>query len=65
MDTIPQYYQPDNMSMSKEPSQLSSNFVQPELSQLHTYTPMTDTGYPSDQFGMQDSVPVSEPPPYD
>ncbi|CAG8605019.1 8936_t:CDS:2 [Cetraspora pellucida] len=66
MDTIPQYYQPDNMSMSKEPSQLSSNFVQPELSQLHTYTPMTDTGYPPDQFGMQqDPPPVSEPPPYD
>ncbi|CAG8575444.1 41955_t:CDS:2 [Gigaspora margarita] len=65
MDTIPQYYQTDNMSMSKEPSQLSSNFVQPELSQLQSYTPMTDTGYPSDQFGMQGPVPVSEPPPYD
>ncbi|CAG8450334.1 2613_t:CDS:2 [Scutellospora calospora] len=65
MDTMPQYY-PTDMSMSKEPSsQLSPNFVQPELSQLQTYTPMTDTGYPSDQFGMQGSVPVSEPPPYD
>ncbi|CAG8448352.1 159_t:CDS:2 [Acaulospora morrowiae] len=74
MDSVPSYYSNDNIPMSdKEPPQLlSSNFVQPEMpSESQGYAPMSDNGYPQDQFGMHShsslgpGFPIPEPPPYE